>query len=87
MLQPQEQETPGEYDDSLIKTVENLFKTSTVVLERHVADLEGFREAISKKVLSVCKEMEELKEMFKEFENAQAKKVNNMPIMGGLKEV
>ena len=35
-----------------------------------------FREKVSKKLLVVCKEMGELKEMFEEFEKIQSEKTN-----------
>jgi hypothetical protein len=43
-------------------------------------DYEGFKEKVSKKLLSVCKEVDELGEMFIEFEEAQKMKTKSASV-------
>jgi uncharacterized protein with HEPN domain len=54
-----------------------LFQRSFGLFSEQVYDLESFREKVSKKLLVVCREMEELKEMFQQFEEAQRNKASN----------
>lgn len=40
-------------------------------MQSYIADMEGFRDRVSRKLLIVCREMDELRELFIDFE-AQA---------------
>ena len=71
--------TPGgnESANQILDSIELLFQRSVGLFGQHVTDLEAFREQVSKKLLVVCREMGELKEMFEVFEAAQQDKTNN----------
>lgn len=64
--------TPGlDATNTILAAIEQLCASSTKVMQSYIADMEDFRERVSKKLLVVCRELDELRELFVEFE-AQA---------------
>jgi hypothetical protein len=60
--------------------VEKLYNSSSLLIERHIKDLEVFREQVSKKLSIMLKEVAELHEMFASFEADQKNKMKGFEI-------
>lgn len=61
--------------------------TSMRIFLGYVGDLEGFKTKVDSKLVSVCKEMNELWEMFMQFEAEQRKNLNGNEIFHNQEEL
>lgn len=90
MVEPKQQpqdllESPGDEGvNALIESVEQLYSKSSRLFETHITDFETFKEAVSKKIMSICTNIDELKAMFTDFDTVQRKKTNSKMVISNL---